>query len=218
MAQRGPYAKGVAKREEILDKALEIVATAGYSRTTVRELAEGVGLSQTGLLHYFGSKEELFKEILRRRDERDRAAFGFPAEGEREPHGPDTAVPDLRAATVRVVEHNAEVPGLVQLFSRFTSEAAEAGHPAHDYVRERYARTRTTFAAAIARLQRDGQLPPELDPERLAVLTAAVLDGLQLQWMYDPGVDMADHLACFWELVGGRPAGEHGTGGANGTG
>ena len=33
------------------------------------------GLSQAGLLHYFDSKEELFTEILRKRDEVDMRAL-----------------------------------------------------------------------------------------------------------------------------------------------
>ena len=53
------------KRREILDAALEVVARNGYSRTSVRELADAVGLSQAGLLHYFDSKEHLFAEVLR---------------------------------------------------------------------------------------------------------------------------------------------------------
>ncbi|HET7802283.1 MAG TPA: helix-turn-helix domain-containing protein, partial [Humibacillus xanthopallidus] len=69
MGRRGAYAKGVAKREEILDAALAVIARNGYQRTSVRDIAEAVGLSQAGLLHYFSSKEALFAEVLRRRDE-----------------------------------------------------------------------------------------------------------------------------------------------------
>src|SRR5690606_19486752 len=68
---RGSYAKGVAKREEILTRALEVIAREGYRRASVKELAESVGLSQAGLLHYFGTKDELFVDILRKRDEVD---------------------------------------------------------------------------------------------------------------------------------------------------
>jgi AcrR family transcriptional regulator len=74
MAQRGSYAKGIAKREEILTSALDVIARNGYRRTSVRELADAVGLSQAGLLHYFSSKEELFQEIVRKRDEVDLAS------------------------------------------------------------------------------------------------------------------------------------------------
>src|SRR6266540_686147 len=64
MASRGPYAKGVAKREEILTAALEVIAQHGYRKTSTRELAAAVGLSEAGLLHYFGSKEKLFEAVL----------------------------------------------------------------------------------------------------------------------------------------------------------
>ncbi|MEV6279060.1 TetR/AcrR family transcriptional regulator [Nocardia sp. NPDC051832] len=195
MVQRGAYSKGIAKREEILTAALEIVARNGYSRATVRELADAVGLSQTGLLHYFGTKEQLFTEILRRRDEVDQRFYGdFDAAG----------LPDMAGGLERLVRHNAEVPGLVQLFSRFSSEAAEPGHPAHEFFRERYETARAGIGAGVERLRQAGRLPSDVDTERVTVLMLAVMDGLQMQWMYDPAVDMADHVAYLWRLVAGE--------------
>ncbi|MEU5757382.1 TetR/AcrR family transcriptional regulator [Nocardia sp. NPDC047648] len=194
MVRRGAYSKGIAKREEILEAALEIVARVGYSRTTVRELAEAVGLSQTGLLHYFGSKEQLFAAILARRDEADRAAFATPA-----------TPPDLPAALLGLIRHNAEVPGLVELYTRFSAEATRSGHPAHEYFRDRYRTVRDALTRAVADLRESGRLPADLDPGRFAVIASALLDGLQTQWLYDPDVDMADHVAYLWELIE-RPA------------
>ena len=75
--RRGSYAKGVAKREEILTRALDVIAREGYRGASIKELADAVGLSQAGLLHYFGSKEELFTEILRKRDELDSVDQGL---------------------------------------------------------------------------------------------------------------------------------------------
>ena len=69
MASRGPYAKGLAKREEIGCR-LDEFARRGYDRTSMREIARQTGLSQAGLLHYFSTKEELFLAVLRRRDDR----------------------------------------------------------------------------------------------------------------------------------------------------
>ncbi|MFD0629912.1 TetR/AcrR family transcriptional regulator [Streptomyces sanglieri] len=208
MARRGSYAKGIAKREEILNTALAIVARVGYSRATVRELAQAVGLSQTGLLHYFGTKEQLFIEILRRRDEVDGQVLdGVATTG----GGPL----DLAKAVTALQRRNTQVPGLVQLYSRFSSEAAEPGHPAHDFFRDRY-RSITGGASAISEQQQDGTLPADLDAERLAVIVFALIDGLQSRWMYDSEIDMADHLAYFWSLLGKREAaaedeGEQGT-------
>ncbi|GAA1507081.1 AcrR family transcriptional regulator [Agromyces terreus] len=188
MAQRGSYAKGIAKREEILTTALDVIARNGYRRTSVKELADAVGLSQAGLLHYFSSKEELFQEVLRKRDEVDSASFGL------EPESP------IRSF-VGVIRHNSEVPGLVQLYAQLSTEAADAEHPAHDFFVERYVQFRSTFGGMLREEQRAGRLDPELDVARVANLFLAAADGLQTQWMLDTSIDMADHIAYLWQLV-----------------
>lgn len=193
MARRGAYAKGVAKREEILEAALDVIAREGYRGASVKELAEAVGLSQAGLLHYFDSKDELFTAILRKRDEVD--SRRFPRE---EPVAPER----LREGFVGVVRHNAEVPGLVQLFSRLAVEAGDPEHPAHDYFAERSATLREMFAQVFARQQEAGRLPQDIDPETLARLVQAASDGLQLQWLQDPTVDMAAAMDALFALLG----------------
>jgi AcrR family transcriptional regulator len=188
MARRGSYAKGVAKREEILTAALDVIARNGYRRTSVRELADAVGLSQAGLLHYFSSKEELFQEILRKRDEVDASAF----EGLRE-----TPIEGFFA----VIRHNSEVPGLVQLYAQVSTEAGDPEHPAHEFFVERYRQFRAMFSQLIRDEQAAGRVDPDLDADRIANLFLAAADGLQTQWMLDPSIDMADHVAYLWRLV-----------------
>lgn len=191
MAARGPYAKGVAKRDEILETALEVIARLGYRKTSIRDLSAAVGLSQTGLLHYFGTKENLFIEVLRKRDEVDSAAYV----GEDGGIGVDTDVIDV---LTRVVRHNADVPGLVRLYTQFAAEATEQAHPAHEYFRERSEQFRSLVASAIRQQQSTGELPDSLDADRIAMLLMTAADGLQAQWMLDNSVDMAAHLAHLW--------------------
>ncbi|MGX5695523.1 TetR/AcrR family transcriptional regulator [Agromyces soli] len=185
MARRGSYAKGIAKREEILTAALEVIARNGYGKASVRELADAVGLSQAGLLHYFSSKEELFAEVLRKRDEVDRELL-------------DAADADHELSMldgfVGVVRHNAEVPGLVQLYARLSNEATEPEHAARPFFDERFRLFREMAADGIRDGQREGTIPADLDPERLASILLAVSDGLQTQWLMDPSIDMAAHI------------------------
>jgi AcrR family transcriptional regulator len=188
MAQRGAYAKGVAKREEILDAALAVIARNGYQRTSVRDIAAAVGLSQAGLLHYFSSKELLFAEILRRRDEVDR---------ERMPSDPDARVDGL----IDVVRHNADVPGLVQLYAELSTEASHHDHAAHDFFRQRYAALRVQLGEALAAAQARGELSRSLDAESVATILLATADGLQTQWMLEPGLDMAEQLEHLWAAL-----------------
>lgn len=184
MARRGSYAKGVAKREEILERALEVIAREGYRGASVTELADAVGLSQAGLLHYFGSKEALFTEILRKRDEADAVAYG-PAEMS------DLDLAGFRKTYVDVIRHNSDVPGLVQLFSRMAVDAVDPEHPAHRYFLERGGVFRAAFLEMLRARQASGEMTDRVDAEVLARIFQAVADGMQVQWMLDPSVDMA---------------------------
>src|SRR6218665_2963548 len=176
MATRGAYAKGVAKREEILGAALAVVAEHGYRKASVREIADAAGLSPAGLLHYFGTKEELFVAILRARDERDAQAYA----------GADTT--DVFLAVIR---HNVSVPGLVQLYSQLAAEAGDSEHPAHDYFRERTATVEAQAIAGLIASQAAGEIRADLDPAWVIRSLHALADGLQTAWMLDPTIDMA---------------------------
>ncbi|PZE80662.1 TetR/AcrR family transcriptional regulator [Curtobacterium sp. MCBD17_032] len=188
MARRGSYAKGIAKREEILSVALDLVATQGFRRTSIKDIADAVGLTQAGLLHYFDSKDELWVAILRRRDELDDAA--------------QWDAPDFAALLAAVVRHNAEVPGLVQMFVNLSAAAAtDPDHPAHAYFRERYETTRSRMTDDFRRMQQDGRLRADLDPEELASVLLATSDGMQIQWLYDPTRDMAEHVELVSRLA-----------------
>lgn len=200
MARRGSYAKGVAKREEILTAALDVIARRGYGRTSVRELADAVGLSQAGLLHYFSSKEELFAEVLRKRDEVDSAALDSVAR---------SAV-SAGDGFVRTIRHNADVPGLVQLYVRLSSEATEPEHPARAYFEERYRALRGMTSDAIRDGQAAGTIRDDVDADQAASLLLAVADGLQTQWLMDPSIDMAAHVEAFLGLLE-RPAADGAT-------
>ncbi|GAA3640143.1 TetR/AcrR family transcriptional regulator [Microbacterium awajiense] len=195
MAQRGSYAKGVAKREEILTTALEVIAREGFRGASVKELADAVGLSQAGLLHYFDSKEELFAEILRKRDEVDSAAFGDVSDPS------EITLADLERGYVQVVRHNADVAGLVQLFARLSVDAAEPQHPAHEYFIERGRTLRRMITGAVAQAQADGSVSDRVDADTIARLFQAVADGLQVQWMLEPDIDMAAAVEALFELV-----------------
>ncbi|HJB64029.1 MAG TPA: TetR/AcrR family transcriptional regulator [Candidatus Microbacterium pullistercoris] len=175
MTARGAYTKGIAKREEILTVALEVIATHGYRRASVREIADAVGLSQAGLLHYFDSKDELFTAVLRKRDEVDAALVDG----------------DPIAGLLRIIDHNAQVPGLVQLYAQLSVAATDPSHVAHKFFVERYSWMRDSFASALQTAQDDGSFRSDFHPDRMAAFLIAAADGLQTQFLLDPSIDMA---------------------------
>ncbi len=193
MASRGPYAKGLAKREEILDLALDEFARRGYDRTSMREIARLAGLSQAGLLHYFSTKEELFLAVLRRRDDRATAPNEF------------SHVHSVRRLLGAVVR-NTDEPGLVRLFVSMSAESIDGDGAAHEFFVDRY-RWLVEQIAGDIRVQQDaGEVSAAIDAEDAASVLVAAADGLQLQWLLNPdGVNMGARLEVLWAALKSAP-------------
>jgi AcrR family transcriptional regulator len=54
----------MSNKERILRASTELFASKGFDATSVRNIAEKVGLSVPGMFHYFSSKEEILYEIM----------------------------------------------------------------------------------------------------------------------------------------------------------
>ena len=82
-----------------------------------------------------------------------------------------------------------------------SATANDPGHDSHAYFKERYAEVVDVLAADIERRQSAGQARSDLPAGDLAKLVVAVSDGLQLQWLYDKDVDVADGLREFIDVL-----------------
>jgi AcrR family transcriptional regulator len=63
---------GKEARSQLLERAIEYVSENGIGDVTLRGLAAALGTSHRMLIHYFGSKEGLWVEIVRAVEERQR--------------------------------------------------------------------------------------------------------------------------------------------------
>lgn len=179
--------KGGRRREQILSAAVELFGEVGYRGTSLRDIAQRVGITHPGLLYHFHSKQELLSAVLARRDESDENTFGLAQQGD-----------DSREYIRRILElaeHNSTTPGLVELFATLSAESTDLEHPAHAYFKTRYNRVEETFQSMFDRLAAEGELRDGVDTKLLGLSFAALMDGLQVQWLYDPDtIDVAEHL------------------------
>jgi AcrR family transcriptional regulator len=171
---------------------LDAVAEHGYRRAYIREIAERVGLTQAGLMHHFRTREHLYQEIIRTRDEHDRDEFAVAPRG----------VEGFFA----VIEHNQRVPGLAQLYAEFSAEASHPEHPAHDFFRERFAYLREALARDVEQAREDGEFGGGVDALTAADLLISAADGLQLRWLIDREIDMVGRLRELWRSLCAVPA------------
>ena len=54
----------LAKREQILKAAIEIFGNKGSTNGTLADVAEQVGITHAGVLHHFGSKQKLLRQLF----------------------------------------------------------------------------------------------------------------------------------------------------------
>ena len=126
-------ARSEERRAEILRATLEVIAERGYRGASLGAVAERVGLTQQGLLHYFPTKEALLVAVMEERDQWD----AVPGTGLRL---------DLLG---QLVEYNAMRPGIVQTFSALLGESVTEGHPAREFFTERYETVRANMAQVL---------------------------------------------------------------------
>ena len=173
----------LTRRREILDAAVEIFGSKGYANGTLVEIADQVGMTHAGILHHFGSKDQLLLEVLRYRDETDVADL-------EEQHIPD-GMPLFRHL-VRTAILNAQRAGIVQTFVVLSAESVTDDHPARAFFEARYRQLRGEVAHAFRVVCEERGVTA---PATIAVAAASILalmDGLQVQWLLEPeSVDLA---------------------------
>ena len=65
---RGPYAKGILQRQQILSAALELFASQGYEASTLSAIAKSAGITREAIRHYFSSRNDVFLAIIEAQD------------------------------------------------------------------------------------------------------------------------------------------------------
>ncbi|MGI3779416.1 MAG: TetR/AcrR family transcriptional regulator [Janthinobacterium lividum] len=196
--ERGPYRKGVQRRQEIVRAAAQVFAERGYNGGSLRSIGERVGLSSASLVQYFGTKERLLAAVLEEwaRESRPAGADGLRG----------TAwIRSMREAMVYNVTHR----GLVELFLTLTAEASNPGHPARAFVQHRYAMVVAEHVHHLHEAVADGEIAPMSDSklEQEARLVVAGMDGIELQWLLDPRVDLLELFDRFLDATLARWAG-----------
>jgi AcrR family transcriptional regulator len=174
---RNRQPRGDRRRQQILDAAVELFAAKGYRGTGVVQLAKRVGMTDTGVLYYFGSKDRLLREVVA-----ERQPYPFPNVDD------GVTLRQLRD----VGRHGAQTPLLVRLFAVLGAESLNPDEPLHDYFVRRYDAGRA-FARRVLEADRDRDLiRDDIDIDQIATEIIAVGLGMEIMWLADPdSIDLA---------------------------
>lgn len=190
--ERGPYQSGLARREAILDAAVDLLAEVGYHGMSLRDVARHVGISHPGVIYHFPSKEALLMSVVQRYE----TQVGFDLDNLEKLD----ALPVLDTL-LEVTSRLNENPMIIEVECMMIVEASSEIHPAHDHYMRRSERLLSVLKRVWSRLQQDGKVAATEDPTHLAEIHAAVYNGIMIHWLYDREFDAAEELARYFLSV-----------------
>jgi TetR/AcrR family transcriptional repressor of nem operon len=171
-----------------LDGAVECFWQHGFTATSVRDLAAGMGISCTSLYNAFGDKRAVFRQALERYLEGTMRAR-IPRY---EALAPKAAI---RGFIEEIIRHSldAERRGcmLVNAALEIAPHDAELGA----LIAERLGELEAFFRRCVAAGQRDGTIPAGHDPADVARLLLGVVLGLRVLARARPQRELLEGLA-----------------------
>ena len=179
MTEKKTRANGRASRKAILAAAADVFAENGYRGTSLTEIANRVGMTQPGLLHHFGTKDQLLLAVVEEHE----------AENEHTTSMMEDLVPGnflLVDSIEKLAMSNTRARQAQLLLTTLSAEAIPLNHPLHEHFVQRYRTFRRGLANIIARAAEGGAVRVDVDPQQIAREIIATLDGLHLQWLLDP--------------------------------
>jgi AcrR family transcriptional regulator len=177
------------KAQRIVDAMRESVAKRGAAGSTFEHVAREAGVSR-GLLHYyFGTKERLLVEVVRRDSEIRVARLDRPlAEAE----SVDDVLDVLVASLTDLIDNE---PAFFLLLYELFSAGRRNPEIQHE-VGQLFDRTRSHVAEVLERKQSEGVLKLRFDAEAIVAYLFAAADGFALQALSEPGRDISAALAA----------------------
>lgn len=177
------------KAQRIVDAMRDSVATRGAAASTFEHVAREAGVSR-GLLHYyFGTKERLLVEVVRRDAEIRVARLD-------EPLGQAKTVDDVLDVLVNsLTELIQNEPGFFLLLYELFSAGRRNPEIQHE-VGQLFERTRSHVAEVLKAKEREGVLNLRFDAEAIVSYLFALGDGFALQALSDPSREVDSALAA----------------------
>jgi len=177
------------KAQRIVDAMRESVAERGAAGSTFEHVASEAGVSR-GLLHYyFGTKERLLVEVVRRDTEIRVTRLDEPLAKAKTV---DDVLDVLIASLTSLIENEPDFFLLIyELFS-----AGRSNPDIRREVGQLFERTRSHVAEILKAKEREGVLQLRHDAEATVSCLAAVGDGFALQALSDPERDISAALAA----------------------
>ena len=190
-------------RSKLLDAALSLIRTKGYSATTVDELCAAAGVTKGAFFHHFRSKDEFGVAAANHWSESTGALFAAaPYHGHTDPLDRVLGYLEFRKALLR-----GGVPEFTCLVGTMLQETYETAPAIREACDRSISGHAATLEPDIDAAMRDRKMAPGWTARSLALHTQAVLQGAFILAKAKGGAEIAadsvDHLRRYVEMLFG---------------
>lgn len=163
--------------EKLLDAALHLFVSLGYSTTNLDQIAGAAGLTKGAVYFYFRSKETVLVELLKRVQivALDRAIEVVEQAG---PEYTDKIIAFLHSAANLGITHRDEMLLLILMSIEFRERDGEA----RNYINSIYQRLHSLIERLIRAGQKAGEFRKDVPVRELTAIVMANYDGTFLEW------------------------------------
>lgn len=188
------------KKEQILIAAMQVFAKKGFTKTTISDIANAVGIGKGTVYEYFSNKEEIINH-----------SFNFFVH---------TLELDFQEVLIQDIPANEKLVLILDGFSHFLdSGATEHVELMFDFWSESiknkeskglmfqemnkfYHSYREIFADIIIEGMGDGSFKKNVNPRSIASMIVGALDGVMVQWILDQdNIDFKDIVKTLTNTV-----------------
>ncbi|AEB07705.1 transcriptional regulator, TetR family [Coriobacterium glomerans PW2] len=180
---------------EIISAAVDIINARGFNGMSLQGVADRVGITQAGVLHYVGDKQGLLVEVIRHyyncsSSMQDYLSLFVP-------NGSLAGqLPKIPEFCRLIVAENAHQPELVLLFQILNTEAISRDSPTHEYFAQR------SKEVSDPSHGRDWSVPEGVDAKLALSVAMAAMYGLEGRWLARPDeIDYEAEWARFEDFL-----------------
>lgn len=194
-AKRRRIPKGDLRKVEIIKAAMTIFARDGYAGASLSNVAKVAGLSTVGLLHHFPNKLCLLQAVLDTRDQYVASKLREASEV--------ASLQSFLSFLEFIMQFSIEDASVSQALMIINTESLSVTHPANLWFCERFAIVHSHLQAQLRQLIEVGEIRADIDVKQVGLEIAAMMDGMQIQWLRSPGdVQIKQAFTRFLERLG----------------
>lgn len=179
-------------KERIIRTALQVFLEQGYDRASLKEIAHRAEVTKGGIYHYFGSKDDLFREALALITEQMKtwsaSQFGSVSSAREMLAAIFGSIRPMSEAFAGIVGEDAKRHPYS--FLEILVNAANKSRTVRQEMEAIYSQTRENMKRFLLKGQETGEIRSDIDCEALALEINALMEGILLLSVLDETIDL----------------------------